>query len=350
MEISTPGRICLFGEHQDYLGLPVIAMAISLRVRIVGKKRKDRQVILHKPDLKTTENFLIDDSSYVKKRDYFRSGINICKNEGLEFSNGFECYINSDIPIQAGTSSSSAIVVSWLHFLSYMSDNKIIWTKEKIGELAYKAEVLEFSEPGGMMDQFSTAMGGMVYIESEPKRYVKKINTSLGSFVLGDSCQKKETITILARCKNLRFDIINKIKARNQDFDLHSSQLDVDLSNLSNMEKHLFYNTIKNRDLLKEAKNELEKDNPNHHIIGNLLNEQHIILRDSLGISTDKIESMINAANSSGALGCKINGSGGGGCMFAFAPENPERVAKAIESVGGKSYIVYADEGTNALI
>ena len=43
MEISTPGRICLFGEHQDYLGLPVIAMAISLRVRIVGKKRKDRR-------------------------------------------------------------------------------------------------------------------------------------------------------------------------------------------------------------------------------------------------------------------------------------------------------------------
>jgi hypothetical protein len=23
--VSTPGRICLFGEHQDYLHLPVIA-------------------------------------------------------------------------------------------------------------------------------------------------------------------------------------------------------------------------------------------------------------------------------------------------------------------------------------
>ena len=34
MEISTPGRICLFGEHQDYLGLPVLAMAISLRINI----------------------------------------------------------------------------------------------------------------------------------------------------------------------------------------------------------------------------------------------------------------------------------------------------------------------------
>ncbi|MEA1880927.1 MAG: galactokinase family protein, partial [Candidatus Marinimicrobia bacterium] len=46
LEISTPGRICLFGEHQDYLGLPVIAMAISLRAKIDGKKRKDRKVVI----------------------------------------------------------------------------------------------------------------------------------------------------------------------------------------------------------------------------------------------------------------------------------------------------------------
>jgi len=36
MEINTPGRICFFGEHQDYLGLPVIAMAISLRANLTG--------------------------------------------------------------------------------------------------------------------------------------------------------------------------------------------------------------------------------------------------------------------------------------------------------------------------
>ncbi|MBT7422666.1 MAG: galactokinase family protein, partial [Candidatus Marinimicrobia bacterium] len=45
MEVTTPGRICLFGEHQDYLGLPVIAMAISLRISITGKQRNDKQVV-----------------------------------------------------------------------------------------------------------------------------------------------------------------------------------------------------------------------------------------------------------------------------------------------------------------
>ena len=38
MEVSTPGRICLFGEHQDYLSLPVVSMAISLYSTILGKK------------------------------------------------------------------------------------------------------------------------------------------------------------------------------------------------------------------------------------------------------------------------------------------------------------------------
>jgi galactokinase len=45
-------------------------------------------------------------------------------------------------------------------------------------------------------------------------------------------------------------------------------------------------------------------------------------------------------------LGGKINGSGGGGCMFAYAPNNPEHVAEAIEKAGGKAYIVQKDEGT----
>ena len=80
--------------------------------------------------------------------------------------------------------------------------------------------------------------------------------------------------------------------------------------------------------------------------IGNLMNEHHQILRDDLKISTSKIETMINVALKAGAYGAKINGSGGGGCMFAYAPEDPERVAESINKVGGRSYIVHCDTGT----
>jgi galactokinase len=77
-----------------------------------------------------------------------------------------------------------------------------------------------------------------------------------------------------------------------------------------------------------------------------LLNDCQTVLRENLKISTPKIDRMLDAAMRAGAYGGKINGSGGGGCMFVYAPENAERVARAIEAAGGKAYIVEVDGGT----
>ena len=346
MEVSTPGRICLFGEHQDYLGLPVIAMAVSLRAKIIGEKRLDQKVIIHMPDIERTERFDLNDTEYQRERDYFKSGIRVCKKEGLSFASGFECEINSDIPIKAGTSSSSAIVVSWINFLNQMADEPFKLTKKEIGDLAFKAEVIEFEEPGGMMDQYTTALGNLVYLESEPIISVEKLNAPLGDFVLGDSCEQKDTFGILSRCRDTRLGILKRIRSLNIEFSLQSCDFDLDLSVLAEDEKTLFKCTIENRNLLGEAKLELDKEELDHERIGFLLNQHHSILRDSLNISTPKIEAMIDSANEAGAVGCKINGSGGGGCMFAYAPGNASTVADAIESVGGKAFLINADEGT----
>jgi galactokinase/mevalonate kinase-like predicted kinase len=124
IKISTPGRICLFGEHQDYLGLPVIAAAISRRVDMSGEHRADKQIIIHLPDIGS--ELLIEISAtripYENKRDYFRSGYNVLIDKGLTFSKGLECTVRGNIPINSGTSSSSALLVTWIHFLSKMAD------------------------------------------------------------------------------------------------------------------------------------------------------------------------------------------------------------------------------------
>ena len=344
MEVSSPGRICLFGEHQDYLGLPVVAMAISLRAKIIGQKREDQQVIIHKPDISESEKFSLDGLSYTKQRDYFKSGINICIGEGLVFSNGFECEITSKIPIQAGVGSSSAVMVNWIHFLSQMADTPVIWNEQKIGELAYKAEVLEFNEPGGMMDQYTASIGHMLYLVSEPTISIKSLKPSLGSFVLGDSCEPKDTMRILQRCRDTQVKIIQKLKKKTPNFNIHTSE-DVDLSLLNEEEKNIFRGTIKNRNILRKVLPELNREAPEPALIGARLIEHHAVLRDVLKISTPKIEAMLDASLDAGALGGKINGSGGGGCMFAYAPKNAEIVAKAIEKVGGKSFIISSDNG-----
>ncbi|GAH02562.1 unnamed protein product [marine sediment metagenome] len=90
LTISAPGRICLFGEHQDYLDLPVIPVAISLRIRLEGARRKDRDIHIELPDIDDYIGFSLDDASYVLERDYFRSGVNVLEREGFTFSSGFD--------------------------------------------------------------------------------------------------------------------------------------------------------------------------------------------------------------------------------------------------------------------
>ena len=348
MIVSSPGRICLFGEHQDYLGLPVIAASISLRVTIEGQPREDMIVTVDLPDVGGEETFSMEgDLAYTKAADYFKSGINTMRKDGFTFSNGCDCLVKGNIPVQAGTSSSSAMVVSWINFLSAMSDQAEELEASVLADLAYRAEVQEFDEAGGMMDHYTSAVGGVVYIASEPEMVVEKLSCGLGSFVLGDSLEKKDTQAILSRSKERVIDLVSKIQSENRDFSLHTatSHEVAEIENLSEEEMTLLTETLLNRDITSEGLDLLNEDIDEIRL-GDLLNRQHAILRDTLGVSTDKIERMLEASMGAGAHGGKINGSGGGGCMFAYAPDSTEEVAAAVDQAGGKAYIVHVDKGS----
>lgn len=353
LTISTPGRICLFGEHQDYLGLPVIAAAISRRVQMEGEYRDDKRIIIHLPDIGSELQMEVSDARmpYLEKRDYFRSGYNVLIDKGLMFSRGMECTVNGNIPINSGTSSSSALLVTWIHFLSKMADNPHQFSPQELGELAFQAEIVEFIEPGGMMDHLSTAIGNAVYLQFEPKVTAEALQPQLGAFVLADSLEPKDTIGVLRRAKFARLDLIDKIRHTIPSFSLHDFETanKEQLEDLLTADEYaLLSGTLRNRDILREALTFFKHDTMTDEILGKLLSEHHCILRDLLQISTPKIERMMAAALDAGALGGKINGSGGGGCMFVYAPHEPEKVAEAIDAVGGKSYIIRIDQGTIA--
>jgi galactokinase len=348
--VSTPGRICLFGEHQDYLGLPVIAAAISRRVNITGFNRTDGKAIIHLPDINRENTFnIFPEMPYVHKRDYFRSALNILQRRGYTFKKGIECTVQGNIPINSGTSSSSALLINWIHFLTKMADTPKPISAEEIAEIGYQAEVAEFKEAGGMMDHYSTAVGNVIYLESTPMMKVEELKPQLGTFVLGDSQEPKDTVGLLRRVKGGVLQAIEKIKKENYDFSLFTANFD-DLNDYKNIltfeEQELFSGNIDNHRILNKALELLKSDSFEDSELGELLNHHQFNLRENLKISTPKIDRMIQASLDAGALGGKINGSGGGGCMFAYAPKNPEKIAQAIENQGGKAYIISVDEGT----
>lgn len=359
VSVSTPGRICLFGEHQDYLGLPVIAAAISCRIQINAESIDQPIVRLSLPDIGGREVFSLSELPlpYGQDRDYFRSAVNVLLRVGFTFRRGIEGEVRGEIPINAGTSSSSALLITWLNVLSQLADNPQRLPPERLAELAYAAEVLEFGEPGGMMDHYSTAVGGVIYLESQPSIRLETYQPRLGTFVLGDSGEPKDTIGILGRVKHGMLRIAQQLTTLNPDFSLHTTDVTAipEYKDILTKDDYLLLKgTFANRDILREALTLFRQAQElgtsfNDARFGQLLTEHHANLRHAQRISTPKIDRMLDAALNAGALGGKINGSGGGGCMFAYAPDCAEAVAEAMEQAGGRAYIISVDAGTTQL-
>ncbi len=348
LQVSAPGRICLFGEHQDYLGLPVITAAINKRIAITGRKNDNKIFNINLPDINDQEIIDLDGPvKYIKERDYFRSAINVLLRDNVQIKNGYDCVVEGNIPINSGTSSSSALVVAWVKFLLKTAGDKRWNDPMEVARFAHQAEVLEFDEPGGMMDHYAASFGSVLYIDFEYDEY-QVMDPDLDYFVLGDSREPKDTKGILSRVKNQTVNALNVLNKLNKHINIYTlviSVLNDYKSEITPQQFELLKANLINREITQRARDLFDTASLNRQEFGNLLNAHQKELRDGLKISTPKIDRMIEASLEAGALGAKINGSGGGGCMFAYAPDSYENVATAISKAGGKPYIIAVDEG-----
>lgn len=351
---TAPGRICLFGEHQDYLGLPVIAAAVDLRAKFVAGRVEENRFFIAKPDVGESEE--IDFSKpivYEKPRDYLKSGARVMMKRGRVFRHGLRAEFTSEIPICKGCSGSSAMLVAWVALLGAASGGETL-RPEEIARLAYEAEVLEFGEPGGMMDHFASALGGLLHIETRGGFSAHSLAAPAGvAFVLGDSLEPKDTAGVLGRTRANVEAGLDYLKQKAPDFSLETisepSAADMFGSDISDAARGAVLANIRNRDITRIALALFNGCGADAAELGPLLDAHHANLRDGLGISTPKIEALISAAKHAGASGCKINGSGGGGCMIACCPGAPELVAEAIENAGGKAYILKVCGGVEVI-
>ena len=357
IKIRCPGRVTLFGEHQDYLDYPIFSMAISKYIYLEAERISEKKFEVNLPNLNQFMEIPLNDKEldYTSKRDYLRSGYNQFIRKKFRFNEGFKIKITGDIPINAGVASSSALVICWLYFLNFITERKM--EPFQMALEGYNTEVKEFQEGGGMMDHFTSVFGNLIFLKSEvPKPKLKTYDLNLDGFVLGNSMEKKATVDDLVRTKfssleafetlNTIFPKFNRFRTKLEDTELY-------LPSLKEEHKKKIIGNIINRDITYKAKKLIENQiflvkkgiSPNvdldfYHKLGTLLNQHQEQLRDNIGISTNKINKIIDACVEAGAYGCKINGSGFGGTMFALFPNNEQILNKTISTVGGKAYII----------
>lgn len=352
--IKAPARICLFGDHQDYIGLPVIACTINRYITLSAIENNSKALNINMPDI--NDRRIIDLNKPLKpiaERDYFISVLNVLRRHDCIPTTGFDIEITGNIPVNAGLSSSSAIVVSWITFLlnAYGSSQPI--TQELIAHLAYSSEVLEYNEPGGLMDQYTISLGKTVFLDTVSGDYTR-INKNISSLIVGESGVPKKTLSILKKLRGYAQDSISSVQKYKSDFEIRNASIE----DYKTYEKYvpddlrpIFYAALKNYTITKDAFDEFKKEIIDIGTIGSLMTQHHLVLKDILKITVPIIDTMIDGAMNAGALGAKIVGSGGGGCIVAITnPENEEKVIKGILKGGAKSaYKISISDGTKVI-
>ncbi|MFV8346953.1 mevalonate kinase [Flavobacterium sp. ZB4P13] len=351
----APGRTCLFGDHQDYLGLPVIACAINRNIKLTAVQNDTDVFKLNMGDINEVRVIDIHATfSELAPRDYFASSLRVLRRHGCIPNVGYDITIKGNIPINSGTSSSSALLLAWINFLitAYGVDAEV--TPEFIAKMGYASEVLEHGEPGGMMDHYSIGVGNIVHINTKNPFSCTIIGTELKGLITGVSGVPKETIGLIGELKGNALLAIDIVKQNFKDFDLNKAEIQ-DLKKYCNyLPDRLipyFEAAIKNHHYTKLALKEFEKPTLDLKKIGELMNAHHVVLRDLLKITVPKIDAMINAALKAGAYGAKIVGSGGGGSIVVLAEPGKEAlVVEAILAAGAiEAYTVDVDPGVRIL-
>ena len=77
---KAPGRVCLFGDHQDYLGLPIIATTINNEIKIEATQNSDREFKIIKKDLGSIDVIPIDFECDSDEKDFLKIALNVLKD------------------------------------------------------------------------------------------------------------------------------------------------------------------------------------------------------------------------------------------------------------------------------
>jgi len=346
IEISVPGRVCLFGEDLDYTNLEVITAAINLRMHIKGTFSNDNNVFIRFLDINQYDKFPINkEVRYRKKRDYIRSTFNVLNKKGYKIDRGIKAEIWSKIPIGRGLSSSSVLTIAWITFLNELF--KFGLSKMEIAELAYQSEVVENRESGGNMDHYACSLGNGMYMDcSTCEVQPLDLDYLSDSIIIADTKIVKKQLVHGKRKANIQRGFQHFSK--HIDFNVKTTTLEQLKPHFSKIPEEPLTHAIaiiKLRDITREALSELKRNQKDPIKIGELINNFHRELVKGFKNSTEMTEKLISESINAGALGGKIIGSGFGGCVLIFCPGKQKEIAEVVKKCGGKPYIVSIDEG-----
>jgi len=310
----APGKIILSGEQFVVLGAPAVAMAVNLYSKIdvmpsqSGRIEVTADIPLH----------LVGDAdkrSSATKNQELLEPLRLAASATLDHLASKERSVhvdaNCEIPIGAGLGSSASTTVATISAVAKSTGTRL--DRREIFKLAFIPENYLHGHPSGV-DQATCTYGGIIQFRKPSK--IKAINVKRPPMILVcDSGIHRST-------KALVRSVVKRSRKQTDRFQTHLEEI----TTLSN-------------GVVKALRDEDDNE------LGSLMNRNHELLRQ-IGVSTPRLDRLVAKARRAGALGAKLTGAGGGGCIIAVCADRKiqSSVARELRRDGGTIYNVSLDK------
>ncbi len=314
-------RVNIIGEHTDYTGgfvMPTL-LRFNNTVKIAINKKQEYQV--YSENFKEKKIF----NDFIKSKsnewvDYIKGCLFVFYSENKKIKNTpLNIFISSNIPMERGISSSSALCVSMLKALNSFFETQ--FSNKHIAILSQKVERNYIGVSGGIMDQMVSSIGihkKAFFLDCHSLKYELLEIPSNWKFCLVDSQVQRnlrnssynERYNQLKKAeKDIGVKYLGSVKIK--DF----SEAIISDSIVYKRAKHV---VTENKRVLDAKKCLLEN---NIDKFGQLMNESHDSYSIDFDASTEDVDIITKRSIESGALGSRLTGGGFGGFTVSLMKE-----------------------------
>jgi D-glycero-alpha-D-manno-heptose-7-phosphate kinase len=286
-----------------------VNFAVDRYASCVLETRADRQIVVRSRDLAAEETFASLDALRAAKR--YRLPLAAFVIRYFAPDTGFELVTNSEAPAGAGISGSSTLIIALSSTLNKLTGAG--YSIEKIREISQNVEAQIINVPTGCQDYYPAMYGGVSAIELTEAGIARKA-------IAVDLEDLNERI-VLAYTGEPRNSGIN-------NWEVMKAHIDGN--------RKVFRNFERIAEIAHDMRGALEKADWKE--VARLLREEWSFRRKNApGITTPLIDKLVAVTRRAGAVGAKVCGAGGGGCVIFLVERGAKApVSAAIEREGAE--------------
>jgi galactokinase len=319
---SAPGRVNLIGEHTDYNEGFVLPFAIDRRTYAAVGERSDQLARIASAFTGEEVEFEISQiqRETVSGWSAYPLGVAWSLIQSGAKSQGFDLYVESNVPVGAGLSSSAAIECSVALALNDLWGSG--FSRSDLAKVGQRAENEIVGAPTGIMDQTASLFGQVDHavfldcrtLEAKPTWLALRENgleilvmdtrvahrlTDGGYAARRQSCEEAAEIMGVASLR-----------------DVTEESLEASRDLLEDVVYKRARHVVTENERVTQTVELLSSSGPK--AIGQLMIESHASMRDDFQISISELDVAVETAIAEGAIGARMTGGGFGGAAIAL--------------------------------